>query len=212
MPSENLRPYLQPGFFIDSDHPRVIEYAEQLTVGLNDPVQTAVKLYYAIRDGYRYNPYRIKRLPEDYKASTLLTRPISEGGHCIDKAGLLAACARVKKIPSRMHFANVRNHIGIEKLQKILGTDLLYYHGYAELYLGGKWLAVTPAFNQELCRYLNVAPIEFDGTEDSIFQEFDKSGNQFMEYVDDHGAFSEIPFEAMMAVWEKHYTGVVLEP
>ena len=30
-----------------------------------------------------------------------------------------------------------------------MGTDLFVYHGYAELFLDGKWVKATPAFNVE---------------------------------------------------------------
>ncbi len=185
----------------------IAEFTREHTRERFTPKDKAIGLYYAIRDGFRYNPYRIKHTPEEFKASTLLTRPKREGGHCIDKASLLAACARAAGIPSRLHFANVRNHIGTEKLEKALGTDLLLYHGYTELFLDARWVAATPAFNKELCDYLKVAPLEFDGNEDSIFQEFDRAGNKFMEYVDDHGAFADIPFDAMVRAWETHYQG-----
>ena len=108
-------------------------------------------------------------------------------------------------IPARLHFANVRNHIGTEELERILGTDLLVFHGYTELFLEGRWVAATPAFNKELCEHLGVAPLEFDGREDSIFQQFDNAGGQFMEYVHDYGAFATIPYALMIGEWRKHY-------
>ncbi len=102
----------------------------------------------------------------------MVGRPYERGGHCIDKALLLAACARVLGIPSRLHFANVRNHIGTAKLEAMLGTDLLVFHGYTELFLEGRWVAATPAFNKELCAHLKVPPLEWDGRTDAIFQAY----------------------------------------
>ena len=60
--------YLTPNPFVDSDHPRVVEYARrhQSTGG---EVATAVALYYAIRDGFRYNPFEVSLEPEGYRAS-----------------------------------------------------------------------------------------------------------------------------------------------
>ena len=95
-------------------------------------------------------------------------------GHCIDKALLLAACARALGIPAQLHFANVRNHVGTAKLEERLGTDLLVFHGYTELWLDERWVAATPAFNKALCDRLGVAPLEFDGEHDSIFQAYDR--------------------------------------
>ncbi len=199
--------FLRPNRFVDSDHPAVVAFA-RAHGGELPPRDAAVALYYAIRDGWRYNPWRVRLDPEGFRASGLLERSPQEGGHCIDKANLLAACARALSIPSRLHFANVRNHIGTARLEEFLGTDLLVFHGYCELHLGGRWVAATPAFNVELCRHLGVAPLEFDGEHDSIFQEYDHRGGRFMEYVEDHGSHPDIPFDQMVAAW-RHYYPVV---
>lgn len=196
--------FLRPNRFVDSDHPAVIEWARAHGLG-NDPREVAVALYYAVRDGFRYNPWHVYLEPAAYTASTVLRREESHGAHCVDKANLLAACARAMGIASRLHFANVRNHIGTARLEQLLGTDLLVYHGYCELWLGGRWVAATPAFNRKLCEHLGVTPLEFDGREDSVFQEYDPVAGRFMEYVEDHGAHAEIPFEAMISAWRRHY-------
>ncbi len=199
--------YLQPNRFVDSDHPAVRAFAEQHGGGL-PPREAAVALYYAIRDGYRYTPWRVRFTPDAYRASHLLELSYEEGGHCIDKANLLAAAGRALGIPTRLHFADVRNHLATARLEEKLGTDLLVYHGYTELWLDGRWVAATPAFNRELCLHLGVAPLEWDGQTDSIFQTDDRQGGRFMEYVTDHGAHPDIPFEAMIAAWREHYPGI----
>jgi transglutaminase-like putative cysteine protease len=200
--------YLKSNDFIDSDHPKVVAFAHKHGQGQSDR-EKIVKLYYAIRDGWRYNPYQVSDDPSVYRASVMLSRSYERGGHCIDKANLLAACARALGIPSRLHFANVRNHIGTEKLEKELGTSVLVFHGYVELWLEGKWVAATPAFNRELCDMLGVAPLEFDGRQDSVFQEYSRDGKQFMEYLHDYGHFPEIPFQQMVGEWQKYYPGYI---
>lgn len=200
--------FLAPNAFVDSDHPAVITFARRHGDGL-PARQAMVAVYLAVRDGLRYNPWRVGMRPQDYTASGVLLRDPAEGGHCIDKANLLAACARALGVPSRLHFANVRNHIGTARLEAHLGTDLLVFHGYCELWLGERWVAATPAFNVELCRRLGVAPLEFDGEHDSIFQEYDPVAGRFMEYVADHGSFADIPFERMMAAWREHYPRIM---
>lgn len=199
--------FLSPTPFIDSTHPRVLEYARRHRAE-EDGVPTAVALYYAIRDGFRYNPWDVSLLAEAFRASEVAGRTFERGGHCIDKALLLAACARALGIPSRLHFANVRNHIGTAKLEAMLGTDLLVFHGYAELFLERRWVAATPAFNKELCAHLKVPPLEWDGRSDSIFQAFSPEGGRFMEYVHDHGSFADLPHAAMVAEWERYYPAV----
>ncbi len=203
----DLTPFLEPNPFVDSDHPAVVAYAERHTDPAADAITNGVRLYAAIRDGLRYDPWGVELDPAAYRASTVAVREWEQGGHCIDKAILLAACARVVGTPSRMHFAIVRNHIGIEELERQLGTDLLVFHGYVELYLEQRWVSATPAFNAELCERLGVEPLEFDGRHDSIFQQYDREGGRFMEYVHDYGSYPDIPFELMLAEWKKHYPG-----
>jgi transglutaminase-like putative cysteine protease len=194
---------LAPNRFVDSDHPELVAFARSHAGPT--PRESAVQLYYEVRDRLRYNPWRVRFRAEDYTASGVLLRDPAEGGHCIDKALLLAGACRALGIPSRLHFANVRNHVGTARLEEKLGTDLLVFHGYTELYLDGSWVAATPAFNLELCQHLGVAPLEFDGRTDSIFQEYDRGGSRFMEYVEDHGVHADIPLAQMLAEWEKHY-------
>lgn len=195
---------LSPNAFVDSDHPLVVAYAERHRSS-DGPVASAVALYYAVRDGFRYTPWEVSLHASDFRASAVAARSYERGGHCIDKALLLAGCARALGIPSRLHFANVRNHVGTAKLEKKLGSDVLVFHGYAELYLEQRWVAATPAFNAELCAHLNVPALEWDGRHDSIFQTYAPDGTRFMEYVHDYGAFADIPFSMMISEWKTHY-------
>lgn len=202
-----LQVHLEPTFFVDSDHPAIVEYACEHGRAPATPIDRAVRLYYEIRDGFRYDPWHVEVERAAFKASAVVQREQDRRGHCIDKANLLVACCRVLGIPARLHFANVRNHLGTAQLEEQLGTSLLVFHGYAELYLAGRWVAATPAFNKELCERLGVAPLEFDGNADSIFQPYDRAGGRFMEYVHDYGAFADLPFELMIGEWKKHYRG-----
>lgn len=196
--------YLAPNPFVDSDHPRVVAYAERHR-SPDGEVASAVALYYAIRDGFRYTPWEVSLEAEAYRASEVAARSYERGGHCIDKAVLLAACARALGIPSRLHFADVKNHIGTARLERMLGTDRLVFHGYAELFLEGRWVAATPAFNRQLCAHLGVPPLAWDGRSDAIFQAYSPDGKRFMEYVEDHGTFPDVPHARMIAAWKEHY-------
>jgi len=196
--------FTEPNFYLDFEHPTVAEFAREHGRG-ESPAEVAVSLYYAVRDGLRYNPWNVGTKPEDFRASLVAARSFETGGHCIDKAVLLAAVARSRDIPSRLHFANVRNHIGTAKLEKQLGTDLLVFHGYAELFLDDEWVAATPAFNKGLCERLGVEPLAFDGKTDSIFQQYDRAGGLFMQYAHDYGTFAEVPFELMIGEWDRYY-------
>ncbi len=197
--------YLKSNPFVDSAHPAVVAYADEHCDHGASELVNVVHLYYAIRDGFRYNPWGVQLRRAAFQASHIVTRRRALGGHCIDKANLLAACARVIGVPSRLHFVNVRNHIGTEELERQLGTDLLVFHGYAELHLEGRWVAATPAFNRSLCEHLGVPPLEFNGREDSMFQQYDPAGRRYMEYIHDYGSFADIPFELMIAEWARYY-------
>jgi transglutaminase-like putative cysteine protease len=205
VPGAQLTPreYLLPNASVDADHPAVVAYAQRF--GSADEVAAAVALYYAIRDGFRYNPYELELSASAFRASATAQRTFERGGHCIDKALLLAGCARALGIPSRLHFANVRNHLGTAKLEELLGTDLLVFHGYAELFLEGRWVAATPAFNRQLCERLGVSPLEWDGRSDAVFQQHSADGARFMEYVHDYGTFAQVPYALMVGEWLEHY-------
>jgi transglutaminase-like putative cysteine protease len=204
---EGFAEYLHPGRFIDSDAPALIHFAREVAGGITGDRSRAVALYYAIRDRFPYDPYRIDLSPEAMRASAILDRGY---GFCIPKAMLLAGAARVWGIPSRLGFADVRNHLTTEKLRRAMGTDLFVFHGFAELHLEGRWIKATPAFNRSLCERFGVEPLEFDGLHDSVFQEADLRGNRFMEYVNDRGRYSDLPLEALRRVLEEAYPEVVV--
>lgn len=194
--------YLNPTAIIDSDHPDITAHAEKTIGGANAPVDKAVKLYYAVRDGIWYDPYYPFYLPEHYRASNVLK---SGRGYCVCKASLLCALGRACRIPSRVGFADVKNHLATRQLLEFLGSDLFVYHGYVEFFLEDRWVKATPAFNKELCAKHNVAPLEFNGHEDSIFHPFNLEHKQFMEYTADHGVFADIPLDMILAAWKAAY-------
>lgn len=194
--------YLRPTAIIDSDHPSLRGYAKNVIGTHTDPLEISVKLYLAVRDGIRYDPYVPFYLPVHYRASSVLQRGRS---FCVPKASLLCALGRACGIPSRVGFADVRNHLATRQLLDFLGTDLFAYHGFVEFYLQGKWVKATPAFNRELCERHHVAPLEFTGREDSLFQPFNSQNQKFMEYVEYHGTYPDIPVAEIVAAWEKTY-------
>jgi len=195
--------YLSPTAIIDSNHKTIVEYASRTVIGAGeDAAAKAVKLYYAVRDGIWYDPYYPFYLPGHYRASNVLK---SGRGFCISKVSLLCALGRACGIPSRAGFATVRNHLATQKLLDYLGSDLFVYHGFTEFFIEGRWIKATPAFNAELCKKHKVAPLEFNGKEDSIFHAYNAEKKQFMDYIKYHGSFSDIPVEAILTEWKKTY-------
>ena len=199
---DDLREYLEPTSIIDSDHPVVQDYAKRVAGGTKDPVELAVKLYLAVRDDIRYDPYSPFYLPEHYRASYVIGRGRS---FCIPKASLLCALGRVCGIPSRVGFATVRNHLATKQLLEFLGSNLFVYHGFVEFHLAAKWVKCTPAFNRELCERHSVPPLEFDGRNDSLFQTYNSENKRYMEYVELLGTFGDIPVSEILDAWKKVY-------
>jgi transglutaminase-like putative cysteine protease len=197
----DLRKYLQPTFYIDSDSPVVTDYARAHAKGETDR-DRAISLFRAVRDEILYDPYNIVLLPKEFKASTIIG---NRKGYCVAKAIALAAVARAAGIPSQVGFADVKNHLSTERLRRLMKTDVFVYHGYSELYLDGRWLKVTPTFNMSLCEKFGVRPLEFDGISDCLFHEFDRKGNRHMQYLHDHGAFADVPFETIVIELQRHY-------
>jgi transglutaminase-like putative cysteine protease len=109
-----MEEYLTPTYFIDSDHPEVIEFAKQNCSTNDTDLEKAVKLNLAVRDGIRYNPYTIEPDKKTMKASFILKRG---DGYCVAKAVLLAACLRSRNIPARLGFADVTNHLNTKRLK-----------------------------------------------------------------------------------------------
>jgi transglutaminase-like putative cysteine protease len=200
--------YLDPTWFLDSDSPEVQRFAAEAVREAQAPRERAARLFLAVRDGIRYDPYAVSGDPRLYRASTTA---LARSAFCIPKAVLLAAACRAAGIPARLGFADVRNHFSSTRLHALLGTDLFVFHGYAELFLGGRWLKATPAFNRELCAFFGVAPLAFDGTTDALFQPFDEAGQRHMEYVRDRGTTADLPLAEILRVFRETYPHVTLE-
>ena len=186
---------------IDSDAPAVRAFAAEHARGGNDR-ERAVALYLAVRDGFRYDPYRIDLSPQGMAASTVLA---NGHGWCVPKAVLLAAACRAAGIPARLGFADVRNHLSTERMRETMKTDLFIWHGYTDIWLDGQWVKATPAFNLALCERFGLLPLTFDGVNDSIYHPFDKSGQRHMEYVHQRGTFDDLPLDAMVQDFARVY-------
>ena len=203
-----MREFLEPTSILDSDHPEVLAFAEAQGGPGGDPRETAIRLYYAVRDGIRYDPYNASTAEEALRASSVLR---AGRGWCVSKAVLLSAACRALGIPARLGFADVRNHLSTERLRERMKTDVFYYHGYSSIHLDDRWLKATPAFNIELCEKFRLLPLEFDGREDSIYHAFDADGHQHMEYVRDRGEYADVPLEALQRTLREKYPSIAFE-
>ncbi len=192
---------LAPTALLDSDHPQVAAFAARHALGSSDR-ERAVALYYAVRDGFRYDPYRVDLTPRGMRASSVIEQGY---GWCVPKAALLAAAARAVGIPARVGYADVKNHLSTERMRREMQTDLFIWHGSTDLWIEGAWRKATPAFNIELCDRFGLLPLEFDGEHHSIYHPFDKSGQRHMEYVRQRGAFDDMPLAQLVADFAATY-------
>jgi transglutaminase-like putative cysteine protease len=195
--------FLRSTEFLDFETSVVREFAEETTREAQTKTERAVQLFYRIRDSIRYDPYRISLGREIYRASHVLS---VRAGFCLPKANLLAACARALGIHSAIGLSNVVNHLCTERLRRAMGgTELFIHHGYALLYLDGRWVKAAPAFNIELCEKFDVIPTEFDGKSDALLQPLDARGRRHMEYVVNHGVWSDFPYERVVRDFKEFY-------
>ncbi len=191
---------LAPARFVQSDDPAIVAFARKAAEGGTGPRDTAIRVYHAVRDQVLYDPYVRFNAPESYSASHVLAKG---SGFCIPKAALLAACLRVVGIPARLGFADVRNHLATPKLLEVNGGDVLCWHAFTEVWLDGRWIKATPAFNLKLCEKFGVHPLDWDGETDSVFHEFDAHDRRHMEYVRQRGSFNDVPFEQITATYSE---------
>lgn len=198
--------YLKSTWFFDFESKQIQEFVNE-RIDLEADVRTkAVALYFAVRDSWMYTSSTLFVKKEEWKASEIFKR---SKGHCIDKSTLLVTMLRYAGVPARLHLAKVKNHIAAEKFMELTGTDELTPHGMVDVYIDNGWLKVSPAFNKELCTKLNVEPLDFDGESHSLFQEFDKKGGLFMEYLEDYGHFEDLPLLFIYENMKSHYKGLV---
>ncbi|MFY9488870.1 MAG: transglutaminase family protein [Solirubrobacterales bacterium] len=193
---------LAPTEFVDSDHEDVRAFTERVAGSAADDCAIASRLFAAVRDEIRYDPYTLSPDPGDYRASAVLA---AGSAYCVPKAVLLTAAARAAGIPARLGFADVRNHLQSPRLLRLMGTDLFIYHGYSALFVAGGWRKASPAFNTELCAKFGVPALEFDGKSDALLHAFNGAGERHMEYVLDRGTSADLPFTEIMSAYADTY-------
>ena len=202
----DMSQFLAAGDFVDSGAPPVIAFTKSTVEGAADAGTAVLRLYSTIRDSIIYDPYLSLSDPANYRASGVLALG---RGFCIGKAALLAASARVIGVPARVGYADVRNHLTSPRFYEMAKTDTFIWHSYTELYLSGRWVKATPAFDRALCDRIGIKPLQFDGAADSLFQPFDQAGRRHMEYLDDRGTFADVPFDTITADFRATYPSMM---
>jgi transglutaminase-like putative cysteine protease len=197
--------YLHATPFIDSDNPAIVAFARDALGNAKTTKDKALALYGAVRDRIQYDPYIDFLNPAEFRASDVLR---AGKGFCVGKSALLTAAARAAGIAARPGYADVRNHLTSKRLKEQVG-DIFIWHSYAELKIDGQWVKCTPAFDKILCERARIAPLDFDGVNDSLFHPFDQVGRRHMEYLKDRGAFADVPFATIVADFKTFYPKLV---
>lgn len=186
-----------PTEFLDHDHPAVTAFVDDALGDLGDAsdVDKAVRLYYAVRDGIRYDVYDADLSRAGLTASAIIGRG---KGFCVHKAIVYAAAVRSVGIPGRIVYGDVRNHLASPRLRELVGGDVFRFHSLSSVHLDGRWVRATPVFNKLLCKLYGMAPLEFDGRADSLYHPFDSDGRRHMEFLTFHGDFDDVPYDLVV--------------
>jgi hypothetical protein len=122
-----LDEFMEPQPFVQSDDPRIIKQAQEITGEDKDTLKVAHKLLDWVHDNLR--KYPSAGIPN---ASEVLQ---NLSGDCNEHAVLFMALARAAGIPAKMDAGLV------------LMDGKFYYHAWNEIYVG-QWLTVDPTFGQ----------------------------------------------------------------
>ncbi len=192
--------FLEETHSLNFNHPDFNEFLKGFNFSDN-PTKNAKEAYFKIRDLLLYDPYHLDLNKNALIASEIIKK---RRAWCVEKALVMVACCRAIGIPARFGFAIVTNHIGVEKLTSYLQRNEIVFHGFVEVFLENKWIKCTPAFDKRVCRLSGVSTLDWDGKNDSMFQEFENE-KKFMEYLHFYGEFADIPFELMHQEMKKYY-------
>lgn len=199
---EDIARYLEAGYFVESSNEKIMRKSEEIVGDCREQVEVAKKIFYWTRDEVKYNVFSKMMVKDEHKATSTLAR---KNGNCMQKAVLLCSLLRAAKIPARLGFADIRNHLIPYDLKETMGTNLFVFHGFAEAYLDGKWIKMTPAFDIKTCKDNGIVPVEFDGEKDAMLSPVDANNRQHFEYVRFRGTYFDFPFDEMAKIAEEIY-------
>ena len=107
----------------------------------------------------------------------------------------------------------VRDSIISNEIESVIRNSHHEHFSWMERKFGMKLrekLDVWPDFI-ELCERFGLLPLDFDGRHDSIYHPFDKAGNRHMEYVNQRGAFDDMPLTQIVADFQVVYPTMMRE-
>lgn len=198
--NSDLNSYLQQTGLFACDGEKMKDFLSHIPK-MNDQKTQAIAIYEYVREAFIYDPYHLDLRMEGLKAEKIVQQ---KRAWCVEKAVVATACFRYFGIPSRLGFGIVTNHLGADKLEHYLRKKEIVFHGFSEVFLDGKWVKCTPAFDRRVCRLNGVEPLVWDGETDSLLQAY-KGEERFMEYIHFYGSFDTVPMELMHQEMKLHY-------
>jgi hypothetical protein len=166
--SEDVREYLKPTPYIDSDHPDVIAKARELTRDCKTDKEKLERIYYFVRElpydilsAFRYLAAGKRQASDVLRAGTAF---------CMGKASSFAALCRATGIPARIGFQQLDcpdKPFFSDEVKRLWGDRKLPWHSLGEAHLNGRWLkldaTIHSAFAEQKGRKYER---EFDGEHD----------------------------------------------
>ena len=122
-------------------HSGVRGFAERAVAGAASDCERISRLFTAVRDEIRYDPYRLSYDPQDYVANNVISRGVA---FCIPKAVLLTAAARSLGVPACLGFSDVKNHLQSPKLAERMRTDVFVFQRVQRAVRPGTWTNGEP--------------------------------------------------------------------
>ena len=139
-----IEEFLKPTRYCDCDHPKIEAKAKEIANGAETQRETAVKIFYWIRDNIKFGLYFSYS-----KASTTLQKRI---GECGNKTNLHLALLRASGIPARLRHVRCKKEV----LKNII-SNFLYdkmpaevSHFWCECYLSGRWISCESLLDKPL--------------------------------------------------------------
>ena len=168
---------------------------------LENEIDKAITIFNFVRDHIQY------KIPDHFlRGKYIVSSSLLEigAGNCLQKSLILASLGRACGIPTRLHIADIINHAAPPNYVKEWG-NIMYWHGYVDIYLEDKWVAANPDYPASLCEKKGYPIVQFDGKHDACLPTQDNEGNKFIEYIADHGWYADLPKLRMQWNYFKAY-------
>jgi len=192
--------------FIDHGHPSLRNVVRDLDIANAPPLLRARACFNWVRDHIRYD-----FVPKRDRARYVASRVLADGhGFCVQKAVLLCALGRAAGVPTALVVRDLRDHSMPAELRQALGTDLLR-HGLNAFHLDGRWREADASLSPDITDLRGYRTVELRDDAPALLSRTTASGAPHAEYLELHGAFSDLPFDHLEALFLETYADADLD-